>query len=352
MAVSDAAIRDYLAANPNLTDAQVAADMNKYGVSNAQMASATGVPVEQVDARYAAAMAASNPTSGSNTLGNAATQVRSGGSSSALTPQIAQDLMYRSMTTGAPTAEFDRYGGYDAVRRMYDSNGGQYSLSAIPDAQRSAYAKTIADTGVGNLTLLADTKTPLNMSGLIAMNANGIGADAINRAVADYGVNGFVTSNQFNGLQDKYNTLNTNYGNMQQQLQALQASYAALQRRGTGGTTAGSGGVVSGSGTTVDGSSSNANTGMDTMMGVVYGPDGTMYSSPAAARAAGVFNYTRVRPTRTTNPATTPTADPYVNASPMGFGGGLINRAVQGEPLSYFTNNAEVGLPNGVRPAF
>lgn len=92
--------------------------------------------------------------------------------------------------------------------------------------------------------------------------------------------------------------------------------------------------------------------GMDTTLGAVYGPDGTMYSSAAAARAAGVYNYTRVRPVMTTNASTTATPNPTVNASPIGFGGGLINNVTQGNAMTYFTDNAQVGLPAGVRPAF
>ena len=45
-----------------------------------------------------------------------------------LTPQIARDLMQRSMTSsGAPTSEFQKYGGYDAVKAVYDKSGGDYS---------------------------------------------------------------------------------------------------------------------------------------------------------------------------------------------------------------------------------
>lgn len=282
----------------------------------------------------------------------------------ALTPEIARDLMYRSMTTGAPTSEFNRYGGYDAVASMYTQGGGGYSLSEIPAAQKTALAQQIANSGVGNLSLLAETNTPLTARGREAMVNNGVTSfDAA--MLRERGIPFEMTtgerlddlSGRYSTLNSQYGTLNTNYTNLQNQLNALQASYAALQRRGTGNTgssgTSGGTGVVGDSGATVDdGSTSGGGTGMDTTMGAVYGPDGTMYSSPAAARAAGVFNYTRVRPVRTTNPATTQTPNPTVNASPIGFGGGLINNVVQGDPMTYFTDNARVGLPAGVRAAF
>lgn len=279
-------------------------------------------------------------------------------SSNGLTADIARDLMQRSMTTGAPTAEFNKYGGYDAVRSVYNANGGSYDPSTFDSGFRTRAAQTIAETGVGNLSLLRDTNTPLTMAGVAAMRNNGIDSDFINRAVNDYGVDGFVTNNQFSGLQGRYDTLNTNYGKLQEQLAALQASYNSLRRTSNStsstGSSAGSGGVVGDTGTTVDsgGAPAGGSSSTDTTMGAVYGPDGTMYSSPAAARAAGVFNYTRVRPVRTNNPATTQTANPNVNASPIGFGGGLINNVVQGDPMTYFTDNAQVGLPAGVRAAF
>jgi len=61
-------------------------------------------------------------------------------SGNTLTPEVAINLMQRSMTTGAPTSEFDRYGGYDKVKALYDAGGGSY---AKPTQQPNAY--TVAD---------------------------------------------------------------------------------------------------------------------------------------------------------------------------------------------------------------
>jgi hypothetical protein len=44
-----------------------------------------------------------------------------------ITPEIAADLMGRSMTEGVSNLEFDRYGGYDAVKDVYDASGGSYA---------------------------------------------------------------------------------------------------------------------------------------------------------------------------------------------------------------------------------
>jgi hypothetical protein len=40
------------------------------------------------------------------------------------TPEIAADLIGRSQTVGVPTSEFDRYGGYQAVKDVYNASGG------------------------------------------------------------------------------------------------------------------------------------------------------------------------------------------------------------------------------------
>ena len=64
-----------------------------------------------------------------------------------LTPNIARDLMQRSMTgSGAPTSEFEKYGGYEAVKALYDKSGGDYSGqgNAYPGQEAN---RSIADAG-------------------------------------------------------------------------------------------------------------------------------------------------------------------------------------------------------------
>jgi len=50
-----------------------------------------------------------------------------GGGGNTLTPEIARNLMQRSMMGGVPTSEFAKYGGYDAVQSLYDASGGNYA---------------------------------------------------------------------------------------------------------------------------------------------------------------------------------------------------------------------------------
>ena len=56
MAVSTAEIVNFLQANPNMSDADIASAMAQYGVSPAQMAAATGLSVGQVTSRIGAAL--------------------------------------------------------------------------------------------------------------------------------------------------------------------------------------------------------------------------------------------------------------------------------------------------------
>jgi hypothetical protein len=99
---------------------------------------------------------------------------------STITPAVAQSLMYRSMTTGVPNAEFDQYGGYSAVKAMFDANGGTYSLDAIPAQQRQQLAQVVANTGVGNMQLLVNERVALAPAALDAMAQNGIDQNTIN----------------------------------------------------------------------------------------------------------------------------------------------------------------------------
>jgi hypothetical protein len=81
-------------------------------------------------------------------------------------------------------------------------------------------------------------------------------------------------------------TDSSEYKSMQSQLNALQAAYDTLSAKQ--GETYGGGGIVT-TGGLID-------TGGGGTSGVVYGPDGTMYSSAAAAISAGVTNYTTTKP--------------------------------------------------------
>jgi hypothetical protein len=82
--------------------------------------------------------------------------------------------MQRSMTTGVPTSEFDKYGGYNAVKNLYNSSGGTYSLDEIDEGTLKGYATQVANTGVGNLSVLPMAGVALTQAGIDSMRRNGI----------------------------------------------------------------------------------------------------------------------------------------------------------------------------------
>lgn len=140
------------------------------GMSGQQLMSVYGL--SPADLNYVNEKAGTSlmPISG-NTLANAAA---SANTAATLSPQIAQDLMQRSMTTGVPTSEFDKYGGYDAVASLYNQGNGTYDLTKLDPAFLDRMDDVIANTGVGNLSVLKQTGQPLTKAGYQAMQNNGV----------------------------------------------------------------------------------------------------------------------------------------------------------------------------------
>jgi hypothetical protein len=131
------------------------------------------------------------------------------------------------------------------------------------------------------------------------------------------------------------------YKSMQSQLATLQAAYDKLLA-GQSGTS--DGGIVT-TGGLID-------TGDGGASGVVYGPDGTMYSSAAAAIAAGVTNYTTTKPSIPgANTATAGDTQGFVipsgqtgNTNPGGF--------ISGAREQMFTMPTTAQLPGGIANPF
>jgi len=104
------------------------------------------------------------------------------------------------MTTGVPNAEFDQYGGYSAVKAMFDANGGTYSLEAIPADQRKALAMQVASTGVGNMAAPITEKIGVSTAVLQAMASNGIDKatiEQITQKTSGFEQAPFVDSNSY-----------------------------------------------------------------------------------------------------------------------------------------------------------
>jgi hypothetical protein len=95
--------------------------------------------------------------------------------------------MIRGMTTGVPTSEFDRYGGYNAVAAVYNNTGGTYDLKNVPKETLTDLANTVAQTGVGNLELLKQAGVPLTQAGYENMLRNGIDPTSAAEMFKEYG---------------------------------------------------------------------------------------------------------------------------------------------------------------------
>lgn len=155
----------------------------------------------------------------------------------------------------------------------------------------------------------------------------------------------------------------------EQQLARWRSATPGLVTGGGSGVVGGSGTGVSGGGVVDTGGSSstgglsggatpgNTNTGGQTGFGnsaAVWGPDGTMYSSAAAAMAAGVTNYTFSKPmSAPQNTGLISGADTLANIPTAATGntnpGGLISGANQ---QLFNAGPARVALPGGVRNPF
>jgi hypothetical protein len=150
-------------AAPSETPIPAAVDLAK--VANTPGMGSTGIGVTGAPLPAASAQKAPSVTALTNAAAPAAPT---------LTPAIAQDLMVRSMTTGVPTSEFNKYGGYDAVAAVYNSSGGTYDLKNVPKETLTGLANTVAQTGVGNLSVLQQAGVPLSQAGYENMIRNGM----------------------------------------------------------------------------------------------------------------------------------------------------------------------------------
>jgi hypothetical protein len=94
-----------------------------------------------------------------------------------ITPEIAADLITRSQTVGVPNSEFDQYGGYDAVKNVYDASGGAGAGVVTDD--------TVVD-GVETIDLPTRT-TPPNVDTTNLFTSTGDTRAVTGPPVPDYG---------------------------------------------------------------------------------------------------------------------------------------------------------------------
>jgi hypothetical protein len=105
------------------------------------------------------------------------------------TADIAEQLIEASMSTGvsgtAPI-NFNRYGGYDKVLDKYLESGQTLSLASLTPEQLQSAATKVNETGVGNLSTLAITGTPISQTALNAMTKNGVDPATVAQIARDY----------------------------------------------------------------------------------------------------------------------------------------------------------------------
>jgi uncharacterized protein YneF (UPF0154 family) len=129
-------IQDYLGSNPNMTDAQIRGAMDQFGVGTAQMAAATGLPMDQVQQRYDYAGSTPAPyTPQGNVTGN-------------LFEDTARDVIAQTAATTQP-------GGYS-------NQDIQNYLAERPGLTDSQIRLAMDRFGVGAGQMAAATGIPLD----------------------------------------------------------------------------------------------------------------------------------------------------------------------------------------------
>ena len=239
MAVTDQQVLEYLKANPGLSDFSISQKMDEFGVSPAQMAKATGSNLTDIQGRYDKAKDIGGYFASNQTLDDTDYARKINEAK-----WTADDI---SRVTGAPLQ--------DVTSRL----------------NTATKFNTLTDSNASLTTGLANANTALT---------------------------GLQT--QTKGYQDQIGLLNTQYGTLNTSYLDLQKQLAALKAKNTAATSTPS--LTTGSGVVSTGATNTSNLGGASSTGAVYGPDGTAYPGPAAAIAAGVYNYTMFPPTSSGQP--------------------------------------------------
>jgi len=201
------------------------------------------------------------------------------------------DVMQRSMLTGVSTPEYNAAlaaAGFkpgewwEATQAL---NAAGYDTNKPTNENILKYGPEIARTGVGGTSYApgSNIKQSLTDRGLDP-SLSGL----------DEGVNNYYEQAQLN---DTSNPLNRKINSLASDLATLTTNYnnlVAKNNRPTTNTSITAGGLTDANAAVDGGGTSNS--GATATSGIVYGPDGVMYSSAAAAIAAGVKNYTTTKP--------------------------------------------------------
>jgi len=171
MAVTSQQIIDFLLANPGMSDAQIVAAMEQYGISPAQMATAVGLQEGEITARVAATV----PPNQTITLGDTIVQPQYqvtgsgenqqiGGIENVLSYKTGENKVGGGYTQYTPTGEVARTGTQQAVNPTADflkfaalTGAGLYGLGALGGGAAGAAGSDLAGlsgipAGTGALT--------------------------------------------------------------------------------------------------------------------------------------------------------------------------------------------------------
>jgi len=171
MAVTSQQIIDFLLANPGMSDAQIVAAMEQYGVSPAQMATAVGLPEGEVAARAAAVI----PNGQTITLGDTVVQPvyqvtgsgedqQVGGIENVITYKATDNRAGGSYTQYTPTGEVEQTGTQQEVKSgLKEFAIGAGLLFGLPSILNAGSAATTAAT-VGSTGLTAAELAQLDLA--------------------------------------------------------------------------------------------------------------------------------------------------------------------------------------------
>ena len=144
MAVTNEQINAFLAANPDMRDSQIAAAMNQYGVTPAQMAQATGLDVGAVQSRYDVATGGRNdgiPTGALSAVG------RNDGIPTGALSQAAVDPIEQLYTQYAGRGSDP--GGLDYWRNQFGADVDANEAAIFQRAVAENVAKGVESTATG-----------------------------------------------------------------------------------------------------------------------------------------------------------------------------------------------------------
>jgi len=215
MAVTNQQIIDYLLANPNLSDAQIVSDMEKFKISPAQMASAVGLPEGQIAARVGATLPPNQAVLLGDTYVQAVNQVQGSGESQQI-GGLQNVITYKAgenQTGGAyqqytPTGEVERTGTQQEVKSgLKEAALGAGLLFGLPTflnagagALGATEALTLSELGLsasdlGAVTNVADVVAGAETAG--GLLSNGLtAAELAQLDLATGGVGGTLGATQ------------------------------------------------------------------------------------------------------------------------------------------------------------